>query len=188
MSEPVLECEALVAGYAGPVVGPVTFGVAPGEVLGLHGRNGAGKSTVLGAIAGSARVFAGSLRRRPGLRVAYQRQRAIRPAELPLTGRDLLRLTGAPASEAPEAIRPLLDLRLDRLSGGQFQLVHTWSCLGGPAELVLLDEPTNNLDPTATAALAELVREGHGRRAVLVVSHEADFLATVCTRTVHLSP
>jgi ATPase subunit of ABC transporter with duplicated ATPase domains len=183
---PVLELREVVAGYTAPVIGPVSLALAPGEVVGLHGSNGSGKSTLLGAITGLSRIFSGEIRRAPGIRVSHHRQRPVRPPELPLTGHELLNLTGASPKEVPDSLRDLLAVRLDRLSGGQFQLLHIWACLGSPAELVLLDEPTNNLDPAAIAVLAEMLQGGDHRRAVLLVSHEGDFLRAVSGRTVRL--
>ena len=57
MTEALLEVDSLVAGYTEPVVGPLSFALEPGEIVGLAGPSGVGKSTVLGAIIGSARVF-----------------------------------------------------------------------------------------------------------------------------------
>ena len=90
-------------------------------------------------------------------------------------------LTGADA-EPPESLRPLLGKRVDRLSGGQFQLLTVWACLGGEAQVVVLDEPTNNMDPSAVDALADLLQASRGDRAVLVVTHDARFLAGVSAR------
>jgi ABC-2 type transport system ATP-binding protein len=182
-SEPVLRCEKLVAGYARPVVGPLSFDLHPGEVLGLLGSNGAGKSTVLKAITGVARVLGGSIRKRPGLRLAHHRQLPVRPHEFPLTGEDLVRLTGAVHRNPPDEVSRLLHCRMDQLSGGQFQLVQIWACLGSPADLVLLDEPTNNLDPATNAVLSRLIREERGGRTLLLVSHDASFIEAVCSRS-----
>jgi ATPase subunit of ABC transporter with duplicated ATPase domains len=75
------------------------------------------------------------------------------------------------------------------MSGGQYQLLNVWACLGSGAELVLLDEPTNNMDPRATTALEELVVSSReSGRGVLVVSHEHDFLERVSTRLVEILP
>ncbi len=187
MSRYLLECEGLVAGYDQPVVGPLDLRIAPGEVVGVFGPNGAGKSTLLRAIAGTARIFAGVCRRRPGLRVALQRQQAVRPEELPLTGADIARVVGANPAKAPPEVKALLHPRLDRLSGGQFQLVQVWSVLAGPAELVLLDEPTNNLDPAVKARLTSLLRTVGEGRGIVVISHEHDFLDMACTRVVEIA-
>jgi ABC-2 type transport system ATP-binding protein len=184
---PVLELQEVVAGYTGPVVGPVSFALMPGEVVGLYGSNGSGKSTLLGAITGVTRIFSGEIRRAPGTRVAHHRQRLVRPPELPLNGYELLKLTGASPGKVPESLHGLLAARLDRLSGGQFQLLHIWACLGSPAGLVLLDEPTNNLDPAAVDLLQEMILNGDHGRAVLLVSHEDDFLRRVCGRIIEIT-
>lgn len=187
MTAPLLEFDAVVAGYTGPVVGPVSFTLASGEIVGLAGPNGSGKSTLLGAAMGSTRVFSGSVRRRAGLRVAVQAQVPSRLKEMPVTGVEILRITGAHRHEVPPAVKPLLPLRLDRLSGGQYQLLNVWACLGCGAELVLLDEPTNNMDPSVEASLADLLLASRAEgRALLVISHEHDFLEKVCTRLVEV--
>lgn len=187
MSSALLHCEEVVAGYAQPIVGPISLSLAAGEVVGIFGPNGCGKSTLLRAITGTARIFSGRCRRAEGVRITHQHQRGIRPAELPLTGEDLARAAGADPRQAPPEVTSLLKLRLDRLSGGQFQLIQVWISLAGPADLVLLDEPTNNLDPGITLRLVELLRHARKRQAVLLVSHEHDFLDQVCSRREELT-
>jgi ATPase subunit of ABC transporter with duplicated ATPase domains len=98
----------------------------------------------------------------------------------------VLALTGADASTPPERMRPWLARRVDRLSGGQFQLLNAWACLAGDAGLVLLDEPTNNLDPDGEALLVELLRRRPEGRTVLLVSHERPFLDQVADRVLEL--
>lgn len=184
MSEPLLRCEALVAGYSVPIVGPLDLSLHAAEVVGIFGPNGCGKSTLLRALCGAAQIFSGKLHKATGVRIAHQHQRAERPAELPLTGADLARAAGANPDLAPAEVGPLLIPRLDRLSGGQYQLVQIWIALAGPANLVLLDEPTNNLDPAITQRLVELLAHASQHKAVLLVSHEHDFLDQVCTRRI----
>ena len=185
----LLDVRDLVAGYRDPVVGPVSFGLHRGEVLGLSGPNGSGKSTVLRAIIGRARIFAGTVRRGDGpIATAVQAQRPVRLAEMPITGREYLRLTGAASHAPPPQLSGLLDLRLDELSGGQFQLLHVWACLGSAADLVLLDEPDNNMDPRARATLIEVLHASRtAGRGVLVVSHEHDLVEVVCSRIVEVA-
>lgn len=184
---PLLRVDAVVAGYRDPVVGPVSFTVAGGEVVGLAGPNGSGKTTLLGAVIGTSRIFSGQVVRPARLRVAVQSQRPARLPEMPLTGGELLRVTGADRHAVPGVLVPLLPQRLDRLSGGQYQLLHAWACLGSRADLVLLDEPTNNMDPAAVVALRDILAAGQEQgRGVIVVSHDQELLVAVCTRVVEV--
>jgi zinc transport system ATP-binding protein len=184
----VLELEALVAGWRRPVVGPVSLTLARGEVVGIWGANGSGKSTLLAAIAGQARRFDGRLRLTPGVGIAVQPQAPVRLDPLPVTGCELLTIAGADLNAAglPRTLAALLPQRLDRISGGQHQLLCVWAALAGPAGLVLLDEPTNNLDPVHTAVLAEMLTARRADRAVLLVSHERAFLEAHCSRILAL--
>ena len=178
----LLRVEGLVAGYSRPVVGPLSFAVDSGEVVGLWGANGTGKSTVLNAIGHGARLFEGFVERAPGLTLAYQEQRPVRLPVMPLTGRDIMRAAGAENREAPPALAAISDGRIDALSGGQYQLLCVWAVLGSATDLVLLDEPTNNLDPPTETLLIEMLAAERGRRAVLLVSHERRFLDAACSR------
>ena len=187
MNAPLLRARALAAGWQGPATAPLDFVLESGRILGLTGPNGVGKTTVLSALAGRARVFSGLLEMRPGLRLALQTQDVPPVAGVPLTGRELLGLTAAPADGLPPWLAERLDLRLDRLSGGQRHYLALWAILQAPADLVLLDEPTNNLDAAGVAHLASALREraasGSG---VVLVSHDHDFVAQVCDQVIVL--
>lgn len=185
---PLLELIDVRAGYSKSVVGPVTFAVHAGEVLGLQGANGIGKTTVIKTITGGARLFGGELRRSAGLTITHHWQRPERPPELPLTGREMLRITGAATASLPPRLRALCARCLDEMSGGEFQLLHAWACLTAPVRLALLDEPTNNLDQDAIELLLAEIDRRPPDRAVLLVSHEADFLRRACDRIVPLCP
>jgi ATPase subunit of ABC transporter with duplicated ATPase domains len=186
VSEPLLDVKGLVAGYGEPVVGPLSFAVRAGEIVGLTGPNGCGKSTILRAIIGSVRVFSGSVVRRAGTRVMVQTQRPVKLPEMPITGHELLHLTRARDRDAPPALQPLLDPRVDRLSGGQFQLLQVWAALGSPADLIYLDEPTNNMDPGTIETLGDLLLAWREQRGVLVVTHEHEFLERIATTIVEV--
>ncbi|UHD14958.1 ATP-binding cassette domain-containing protein [Thiocapsa bogorovii] len=199
MSAPLLRVEDLVAGYGRPVVGPVSLDIAPGEVVGLWGANGCGKSTLLNAIADRADRLSGHILRRPGLVIAYQEQTPVRLASMPVTGRELLRFAGASMQDMPAAIQAVSGRRIDRLSGGQYQLLCVWAAIAGEADLILLDEPTNNLDPEREALLLEMLdpsrltrRDASGaqrgsERGVLLVSHEQRFLEDACSRVIAIA-
>ncbi len=182
----LLTLRDVVAGYTQPVIGPLSFSISPGQILGLGGPNGAGKSTILRAITGTARVFSGRVTRAEPLTLAHQWQRPEYPPELALLGRELYALLGADPALAPEILQPLLPLPLRRMSGGQFQLLQTLACLCSPAQLVLMDEPTNNLDGQALDALSEVMHALSPSRSVLLVSHELSFLERHCSALVEV--
>lgn len=185
----LLVLRSLVAGWQQPATLAIDLTVNAGEVVGLTGPNGAGKSTVLAAIAGRATVFSGKVQRQPGLRIALQTQALPPVAGLPLSGRELLAMTGADPAGLPPWLAERLDSRLDRLSGGQCHYLTLWAVLAAPSDLIMLDEPTNNLDRAGVAHLAQHLRTLAGAGCgVLVVSHDAAFVASVCDRLVALEP
>lgn len=189
---PLLQLSGVVAGWPGaaekPVAGGFSLALAAGEIVGLAGPNGIGKSSLLALIAGGgACCVAGELQRAAGLRINWQRQEVPPFAGLPLNGHELLALTGAAAAGLPPWLADKLDWRLDRLSGGQRHFLALWAVLQAPGDLVLLDEPTNNLDVAGARWLAAHLRDRAAAGAgLLVVSHDADFLAACCDRIVHL--
>ncbi len=168
-------------------MGPVSFSVRAGEVLGLGGANGAGKSTLLKALTGTAKIFSGRILRAPEVRIAHHRQRPERPPELPLLGRELLALLDA-AADPPKLIQPLMERPIAEMSGGQYQFLQAWACLNSPVDVVLLDEPTNNLDGEAIDALGEMLNTLSTDRAVVLVSHEQAFLNAHCHRRQDVEP
>ncbi len=105
---------------------------------------------------------------------------------MPLTGSDIMRAAGADRREAPRPLEEISNRRIDALSGGQYQLLCVWAALGSAMDLVLLDEPTNNLDPRTESLLIEILAAERGRRAVLLVSHERRFLDAACSRVLTL--
>lgn len=183
----LLRIEQLVVGWQQPTTRPFDLSLAAGEIVGLTGPNGVGKSTLLAVLAGRAKVFSGRLEQQPGLRLALQTQDVPPVDGLPLSGRELLTLTGAGASGLPPWLAGRLDIRLDRLSGGQRHYLALWAILQAPADLVLLDEPTNNLDTAGVAHLTAHLRErAEAGAGIIVVSHDAAFIEAVCDRAIVL--
>jgi len=183
----LIRARGLVAGWERPATAPLEFALESGRILGLTGANGVGKTTLLSALAGRARVFSGALEMRPALRLALQTQ-DVPPVEgVPLSGRELLALTGAAGDGLPPWLVGRLDDRLDRLSGGQRHYLTLWAVLLAPADLVLLDEPTNNLDAAGVAHLASALRRLAGLgTGIVVVSHDHEFVEAVCDQVIVL--
>lgn len=184
----LLALDQVVVGYRKPVVGPVSLAVRTGEVVGLAGSNGCGKSTLLKALSGEARVFGGRVHRAPGLFISVQKQHPPRLFGFPLNVPEYLRLMRADTTHLPERLARFAHARLDSLSGGQFQLLCVWACLASPAGLVLLDEPTNNLDPAGVDLLRQLLENRRPEQGVVLISHEQRFVDAIAGRVVDLNP
>lgn len=185
-SRTLLEFTRVEAGYRSSVVGPLSLRVDAGEVVGLAGPNGCGKSTLLGLLTGQTRRFGGTLHAPRS--IAFLHQTPPEGSELPLRGDELLALLHADPSVLPEALRGAAGQRVDRLSGGQRQSLHLWAVLGNAAPLVVLDEPTNNLDAQGRELLVQALLHAEPERGFLVVSHDAEFVARVCHRVLRLLP
>lgn len=177
----------VTVGYSEPILGPLSFHLQLGERVGLCGPNGSGKSTLLKAIAHNATVFSGEIQRPSDISIGYQVQHPVKLEEMPVTVQEYLRAAGADAPPLPAKLEPLRATRLDRLSGGQFQLLSVLGVLNTSAPLVLLDEPTNNLDPESDALLRELLTQPSPNRAILIVSHDISFLNHCCDRLIEVS-
>jgi len=186
----LLETRQLSTGWQYPVHRPVSFTLKRGEILALTGPNGAGKSTLLTVLAGcGAQVFSGHLQREPAIRAGFQPQ-YLPPVEgLPLSGTELLRLTGASPDGLPPWLATSLDRRLDRLSGGQRQFLVFWSILQADADLLLLDEPGNHLDKAGLAILPSALRARAGQGVgIILVSHDARLIQDCCGQLVNMEP
>lgn len=182
---PLLKLDAACMGWSSPILGPLSLTLQAGEILGIQGPNGVGKSTLLSAITGVAKVFSGQLEIASGTRMALQTQQMPHVEGLPLNGHELLALTNSLPGGLPSPLLAVLDERLDRLSGGQRQFLCLWAVLNSPADLILLDEPSNNLDATGSAYLASALRARAAQGAgIVLVSHEQSLLAAACDRCI----
>jgi len=158
----------------------VDLDVAAGERVALMGRNGAGKSTLLRVAAGLLAPTRGKVR---GGRVALLLQN---PGDYTL--RDRVGDELPPESLAAAGLSHLADRHPRDLSGGERQRLALAIVLNGerPA-VVALDEPTRGMDRAHKVALvALLARLAHDGSAVVVATHDAEFVAAVATRTVLL--
>ncbi|MBX5442226.1 MAG: ABC-F family ATP-binding cassette domain-containing protein [Solirubrobacteraceae bacterium] len=193
----LVNLRSVAKGYgARTVLRDVTLGVAAGERIGIVGRNGDGKSTLLRLVAGVEAPDAGTVTRAGGLRAALLSQRdELDPAR---TVRE--QLVGGRADHewaADAAFRSVLDgllggVELRRfpagldtpagaLSGGERRRVALARALLDHPELLLLDEPTNHLDVEGVDWLARHLAARRGT--LLVVTHDRWFLDAVCTAT-----
>jgi ABC-2 type transport system ATP-binding protein len=176
-----------------------SLGVDAGEVFGLLGPNGAGKTTLVRLIMGFLRPSSGSARvagfDSAGDSLRVRQAVAYLPGEARLfrrmNGREVLdffsRLRPACRREAAASVADRLGLdvsrQVARMSTGMRQKLALATVLATEAAVIILDEPTANLDPTARAEVLDLVREANAAgRTVIFSSHVLSEVEAICGR------
>ena len=206
-----LEIKGLSGGYGRvPILHGIEFTVAENEVVGILGHNGMGKTTLLKTIMGFLPANSGTVRfhstditrmspyERAGLGLGYVPQgRGIFPQ---LTVRDNLRFAwheyaGESEHDVMESVlsefprlRALLDREGGALSGGEQQLLVLARCLMGDPDFILLDEPTEGIQPSIIEEIGETLlalRKNRGL-SVLLVEQNFDFIADLSDRVLVL--
>ncbi len=208
---PLLVVDRLSKTYRGnwlwdsrPAVREVSFEAHAGEVVGLLGPNGCGKSTTFKCATGLVRPSGGDIRlfgRSPAERAARQRLGFLpEEATYPdfLTGEELVtlaaRLCGVPASERRDRVAATLDLvglgearrrRIRTYSKGMTQRVGIAQAIIGQPELVILDEPMTGLDPLGRREVRDLMsRLASSGACVLFSTHVLQDVELACDRAV----
>ena len=200
MTSHVIETEALTKRYGEAIVAvdALDLRVRRGEVYGFLGPNGAGKTTTLRMLLGLIRPTSGAatvLGAAPGAPEALGRIGAMveAPGLYPyLSGRDNLRVLAGHAGAAPERVGAVLaetglsDRAGDRArtySMGMKQRLGVAAALLKDPELLILDEPTNGLDPAGMAEMRAFIRSlAQGGRTVVLSSHLMGEVEQMCDR------
>lgn len=171
----------------------VTLGIHEGDRIGIVGRNGDGKSSLLGMLAGTIDPDNGRVTLRGGTRVGVLDQSDDLDDDLTVAQSvvgDVPEYEWASDARVRDIIHGLLrdipwDAPVSTLSGGQRRRVALAKLLTGEYEVLALDEPTNHLDVEAITWLARHIKNRWPKNqgAFLVVTHDRWFLDEVCTTT-----
>jgi ATP-binding cassette subfamily F protein uup len=162
-----------------PLLDRASFALEERERIGLIGRNGTGKSSLLGVLAGTVSLDDGELKMRDGLRIVLVPQEPAFPLIFP----------GAPpvaAHKLEEFLHRLgVDPDLDpaEASGGETKRAALAAAFAQEPDVLLLDEPTNHLDIDGIMALEGLLAR---QPASIFVTHDRAFLDRVATRILEL--
>ena len=191
----LLSAQNLTVAFGGrPLLDDATLQIERSERVGLVGRNGEGKSTLLKVLSGQITPDAGSLALESGVRIALLPQDV--PDGLPETVEEVI-ATGVPdhargshGAEHHVVQRQVSLMELDgtarfaSLSGGQKRRALLGRALAAEPDVLLLDEPTNHLDLEAIEWLEGFLRRFDG--SLLFVTHDRTFLQALATRIVEL--
>ena len=194
---PLIEAKGVSHGYGGlEVLQRVDLAVAPGEIVSLIGPNGAGKTTLVRIMLGLVKPRAGTVERRPGLRVGYMPQQFRQEPSLPMTVRRFLAL-GRPRADRTAIGRALAEVGAEAvadhpllgLSGGETQRVLLARALVREPGLLVLDEPVRGVDIGGQVELYELVAQIRRRRGcgVLMISHDLHLVMAATDRVICLN-
>ncbi|MCI0507016.1 MAG: ABC transporter ATP-binding protein [Gammaproteobacteria bacterium] len=197
--------------FDGPLVlDHVSLNIAKGEFLGIVGPNGGGKSTLLKLVLGLLEPESGAISvlgkspRRGRSAIGYVPQYAAFERSFPITVQDavLLGLMGKSrrifgyANADYQSVRNALketeigdlkDRLLNTLSGGQLQRMLIARALVSKPEILILDEPTSNIDSRVEEDIFDLLKRLNERSTILVVSHDIGFISEYVTRVACLN-
>jgi branched-chain amino acid transport system ATP-binding protein len=205
----ILSINDVYSGYGDiAVINGINFSLGDGEFLGVYGHNGMGKSTLLKTIAGliparSGKVhFAGkditrlSVAKRSWAGLGYVPQgRQIYPN---LSGLDNLKVAAlgargeAAGVDAIVALLPRIEPLLNRLggvmSGGEQQILALGRCLIGKPKVILLDEPTEGIQPSIREEMIETLKKVRNETpiSIILVEQNIEFIRSLSDRIVAL--
>lgn len=187
-------------GFTAPLIRAFNYDFMPGERLGIVGRNGAGKSTLLNLIAGLIPPSSGTREVGETTVVGYFTQyppevrgdlRVINYIK-EIADDSKARLAGIENMDTPEMLLEKVGFSRQRqyqyvssLSGGERRRLHLASVLVERPNLLILDEPTNDLDLQTVEVVEEVVRGFKG--VLLVVSHDRAFMDNLCPKLLVLN-
>ena len=202
----LVEAEGLTKSFGKlRAVDGITLKVTRGEVLGFLGPNGAGKSTTMRLITGFLEPDAGRARisgfdvhdqaREAKKRLGYLPEGAPLYAEMTPRGflRFVAELRGLQGAAIGDAIAravdrtglgPVLDQTIDTLSKGYKRRVGIAQAILHDPEVLIMDEPTDGLDPNQKHHVRELIAEMAKEKAIIVSTHILEEVEAVCTRAV----
>lgn len=170
----------------------VSYGIHQGDKIGIIGINGTGKTTILKIIAGLEEPDEGQVIMQNGLRITYLPQNPEFPPNatiLDYVADGKWQKDWATASEAANVLNKLgitnHEEKIEHLSGGQKKRVALARTLVNPADILILDEPTNHIDNEMASWLEDYLRKFKG--ALVMVTHDRYFLDRVTNKILEIS-
>lgn len=189
----LLSAEKISKSYSEKILfNQISLGINEGEKIGVIGINGTGKSTLLKVIAGAEYSDDGRIIKANGLRIEYLSQNPSFEGNATVLEQVFKGLSAAARQMGEYEAKTILtklgildfDAKVSTLSGGQRKRVAMAAALTHPADLLILDEPTNHIDNTTVDWLEKYLNSRKG--ALLMVTHDRYFLDRVSNRIIEL--
>ena len=204
----VLKSQGLTLGYGREALfRDLSFEIARGEILGLVGPNGCGKTTLLRTMLGLLKPLEGRVDRQPGLSISYVPQRGRIDQIIPFTVLEVVLM--GPSAKVPAlqrigsterdaanralallGIEPLGQRLFRNLSTGQQQRVLLARALATEPDVLVLDEPTVGMDLASEEGMIDFLRDLNRRRSVtiLIVTHLLPIVLNLATSIMLMGP
>lgn len=191
----LLEVQNLSFGYSSDKIlfEDISFALKRGETLGIIGKNGKGKSTLLSVLAKELTPLSGTISSHPSVTFGHFGQtniarlekdstvsEEIYSANTKLPAQNIRSICGAMMFSGDSA-----DKKISLLSGGEHSRVMLGQIIARDVNLLFLDEPTNHLDMQSIEALTEAIQKFEG--GVVIVTHSEEMLRRVCDRLIIFS-
>lgn len=188
----LLEAKDLSFGYDknDPLFEKVSFTLAPGDIVGIVGPNGKGKSTLMNVLAGELTPDQGEIRTHPLVKFGHFGQTNVKrldegsniyeeifSANEELTQTEVRSICGAMLFSEDDAFK-----NISVLSGGEKSRVLLGKILAQPCNILLLDEPSNHLDLESVQVFCEEVQKFAG--GVVIISHDEGILSQLCDKLI----
>lgn len=191
----IIEAINISFGYEKPLIKDFSFRCKKGEAIGFIGPNGCGKSTLIKLLLKELSTETGLVRHGIGLEISYfdQYRSSLNPSyslkqTLCPNGGDQIFLNNNKTMHVAGYLKhfmfdpKLLDAKVSTLSGGEANRLLLAKTLINPGNLLVLDEPTNDLDMDSLEILVEILSEYQGT--IIIVSHDRDFIDRIVTRSI----
>lgn len=174
----------------------ISITISQGEYVGLIGPNGAGKTSLIKILLGLVKPTSGSVQKAKDMKIGYVSQSTMLSSVIPLSVKEMLSFSGiTQISKLIKALQrvglneQLLIQNFHTLSGGQKQRVIISRALCSNPDMLVFDEPLNNVDMQTKIQIYQLLSDLNSQEnlTILFVSHEVDHIIGKCDRILCLN-
>ena len=164
------------------------FVIKRGEVIVIAGHNGSGKTTLIRTISGLLKNYTGDLKIKKGTKISYMPQISSVNQNIPITVEDFINLQILEHNSLmldELNINKIIKQPLKSVSGGELQKIIFYTTINSNADLVLLDEPENHLDPIASKKITDIISK-QKNKGIVIVSHGNERILNIASHALEV--